>query len=212
MGILSNMLSAQIKNKVGAVVFRKVGGQIVASAYQKDVRDAKTPAQLTVRQKFAAAVLFYRTYANLLFITLRQHLANQSAYNLFMKLNSPGSFNSDGSLIYDNLKIAKGNMGGTELTAATASEATGIITLAWDGDAIPVGGAASDKLYALVANVTSGTFRTYENVAIRSADTIGIPVPNETQEGDTLKVYYTFVSDVTDAVSDSVISTVTVAA
>lgn len=212
MGILSNMLSAQIKNKVGAVVFRKVGGQIVASAYQKDVRDAKTPAQLTVRQKFAAAVLFYRTWANLLFITLRQHLANQSAYNLFMKLNSPGSFNSDGSLIYDNLVIAKGNMGTTELTAATASDATGIITLAWDDTSIPVGGAASDELYVLVANVTSGTYRMYPAPAIRSAGTVGLPVPDETEENDILKVYYTFVSDVTDAVSDSIIQDVTVAA
>lgn len=206
MGIVSNLITAQARGKVGAWVFRVSKGQSVASGYQPAVRNPKSPAQTFVRNRMAMTVAIYRSLANVFSLGFRQTPNPRSAYNGFVAANNPEAFNGDSveNLEFSpgNFLAAKGNMGGTKYVTTPIAENDATFTLDWTLSGMPIGGASSDVFGYAVFNRASEEWSGGITSVARSANTGTFPLGVRAEEADSIYIYPFWVSVVTDAVSD----------
>lgn len=207
MGLLSSVLSAQLRGKVGAFNFRVSKGQNIASAYQPKPRNPKTPAQMFQRKKVELVQDFYRLQPSAFKLGYRQTQNPLSPVNGFMSQNMKNAIDGtnadDAALDYSLILASKGNMGATEIVAMSADNSTGQVTIEWDGDTVPVGGSDSDLATVVLIDESNEESQAEISNVIRTVGEIVIDATIGLNVGQPIRAYLFFRSVATNAVSDS---------
>lgn len=207
MAKITSLLTGILRGKAGAFNFRYSKGQNIASAYQPEPRNPKTPAQMFQRKKIELIQAFYRLKASIFKLGYRQTANPLSPVNAFMSDNMKnaitGTSADDAAINWPNVQTAKGTMGTTGFAIDSASVGSNNIVVSWDGSTLPVAGADTDTILCVAVNAVNGNVSSAPLGVARSAETATIPMPEDTSAGNALHVYLAFRSNVTAAVSDS---------
>ncbi|QQO08764.1 DUF6266 family protein [Breznakiella homolactica] len=184
---ITNIVSGELRNKVGALVGAKWKGISYVRAYVKQ-KDANTGAQRAVRDRFGRIALFGSAInEGVLKPYQAKALRNLSPFNRFIKINR--EFIADPAAGYWNIRIFSGNLPVAEEMSVTASAMSGTVELL----VTPLcGGSAHrhDTLIAVVYNETSDTYG-WNTIDRGTGDPVAIAVPVFFREGDVLNIYLT---------------------
>jgi hypothetical protein len=185
---ITNIVSGELRNKVGAFVGAKWKGKAYVRAYVQP-KDANTEAQQSVRGQFKKITTFGSAInEGILKPYQAKPVKNQSPYNRFVQINK--DVIADDTKSYADIQVFHGTLPtGTALSAA-ASAATQIITVNFTpllyGTAKP-----EDVMIALAYNETRDTFG-YGTTARGSASAaLAIDIPGFFEDGDSIIVYLT---------------------
>jgi hypothetical protein len=184
---LTNLISGELRNKVGGFVGAKWKGKNYVRAYVKP-KDANTPEQQEVRASFKILnQLASRINETVLKPFQAKPVANKSPVNVFVSLNKP--FMAAKSTDPLEIKIFNGALPLGTAQVGTVSGTAGMVT----ATVTPANyGIAkdTDTLIAIAYNQTKDTYNT--NTAPRgsgAAVPIDVQIPTET--GDVLYVWVT---------------------
>jgi hypothetical protein len=184
---ITNLISGELRNKIGGMVGAKWKGKSYVRAYVIP-KDAKTPQQIEVRTSFKILnQLASRINETVLKPYQAKPVQNKSPVNVFVSLNQP--FMAAKSVDPLEIKIFNGALPlGTAVVSDVAQadgKVTATITPATYGIAKD-----TDTLIAIAYNQTKDTYNT--NTAPRGAGSavpIDITLPTET--GDVIYVWVT---------------------
>jgi hypothetical protein len=184
---ITNLISGELRNKIGGMVGAKWKGKSYVRAYVIP-KDAKTPDQVEVRTSFKILnQLASRINETVLKPYQAKPVANKSPVNVFVALNQP--FMAAKSTDPLTIKIFNGALPlGTAAIGAVAEadgKVTATVTPANYGIAKP-----ADTLIAIVYNKTKDTYNT-ATAPRGSGSAVPIEVEIPTTAGDELYVWIT---------------------
>jgi hypothetical protein len=185
---VTNIVSGELRNKVGAFVGAKWKGRAYVRAYVHP-KDANTEAQQAVRGQFKKITTFGSAInEGILKPYQAKPVKNQSPYNRFVQINK--DVIGDDTKSYADIHVFHGTLPTGTALAATASAATQIITVSFTpllyGTAKP-----EDVMIALAYNETGDTFGYGTIERGGTASTLSIDIPGFFEDGDSIVVYLT---------------------
>lgn len=117
MAVLQNMWLRGAKKKLGGTVLYTQGGRTLQRELSPQVKNPKTPAQMSQRVKWANLVAFYRANAGWMPKAFENKKATQSDYNKFMSLNASSSRiyltkeqARQGACVVDSYRVSDGTL------------------------------------------------------------------------------------------------------
>jgi hypothetical protein len=185
---ITNIVSGELRNKVGAMVGAKWKGKAYVRAYVKP-KDANTEAQQAVRGQFKKITAFGSAInEGVLKPYQAKPVRNQSPYNHFVQLNK--GVIGDDTKGYEDVVIFHGQLPtGSDLSAA-ASAANQSVAVTFTP--LQHSTAKSDDvMIAVVYDETADTFGTNTAPRGSGAAALTIDVPGYFAAGDTIHVYLT---------------------
>jgi hypothetical protein len=183
---LTNIVSGELRNKVGAMVGAKWKGKTYVRAYVKP-KDANTDAQKAVRGQFKKVTAFGSAINDgVLKMFQAKPVKNQSPYNRFVQINK--ELMGDDSLGYENIKIFNGHLPTASNFSASASAAAQSIEVTCTPQHYGIA-KDDDTLIAIAYDETADTFG--YGITPRGSGTspLTITVPGYFEAGDTIHVY-----------------------
>lgn len=185
---ITNIVSGELRNKVGAMVGAKWKGKAYVRAYVIP-KDAKSDAQQAVRGQFRKITMFGSAInEGILKVFQAKAVKNQSPYNRFVQVNK--EIIADDTKSYGDIKIFQGQLPtGTDL-AASASAATQKIEVTFTP--LHYGIAKDDDtIIAIAYDETADTYG--YGTATRGSGTspLTIDIPGYFESGDSIHVYLT---------------------
>jgi hypothetical protein len=185
---LTNIVSGELKNKVGAFVGAKWKGKPYVRSYVIP-RDAHSDAQVAVRNQFKMVTTFGSNInEGILKAFQAKAVKNQSPYNRFVQINK--DVIADESKSYGDIRIFKGSLPTGQGLQCSAS--AGVQAYSVSFTAHHYGTAKdTDTMIVLVYDETAETYA-FGTVARGSQPTpLNVEIPGYFAEGDTLHVYLT---------------------
>lgn len=151
---ITNLISGEIRNKVGGMVGAKWKGKNYVRAYVVP-KNPNTPDQQKIRGAFKTLSNIGSTINNGI---LKPHTAkkfkNMSPYNRFIKLNK--DLISVGTPDWTKLKLFDGGAMPVGINTATGSEATGIVAVGLNALELSQTNVKNVYAYGYVVNITQG--------------------------------------------------------
>lgn len=151
---ITNLISGEIRNKVGGMVGAKWKGKNYVRAYVVP-KNPNTPDQQKIRGAFKTLSTIGSTINNGI---LKPHTAkkfkNMSPYNRFIKLNK--DLISVGVPDWTKLKLFDGGAMPVSIDTATGVEATGVVTVTLDAIEQSQVSVKDVYAYGYVVNITQG--------------------------------------------------------
>ena len=209
MAVMKQGILGGLKGKVANVVGSSWKGIAVLKALPLSVANPRTAGQVAQRSKLANVVAFAKI---LLAATIKplwdRFASGKSGYNVFVSTNIDLFANALPS-VFSSLVISVGKMAATAITAANANAGTKIADVSWSDDSGEGFKLASDILFLVAINQTTGEV-TNKTVAGTRADTGGdIEFSNNLTAGDVVHIYMSFLrADGTIVSNNSYISVV----
>lgn len=132
--------------RVGSVVGYHRRGRWFVRAYQPNIRDRKSEAQLAQRGRFKSMIQFASPATPVLRVGLRRYAWKQviTEGNAFLRLNH-GWFAADASVDYARLRFSRGSLVGLRLTEAAVDEG-GALKVKWQC----LGGQPGDRIHIFI--------------------------------------------------------------
>jgi hypothetical protein len=184
---ITNLISGELRNKIGGMVGAKWKGKNYVRAYVIP-KDAKTPGQIEVRTSFKILnKLASRINETVLKPYQAKPVANKSPVNVFVALNQP--FMAAKSINPLDIKIFNGALPLGSATLAAVSAADGKVTVTVTPATYGIA-KATDILIAIAFNRTKDTYNTA--TAPRGSGTaVALEVEIPTTSGDAVYVWVT---------------------
>lgn len=169
MGKLSNGILGNVTGKVGGVVGRSWKGINTLAAYQPSVTNPDSNAQRAQRGKMSAIVVFASAILTSMIKPLWDRFAKQmSGYNAFVQKNID-VVDSEGYVEYADIIISEGRLAAPFMSAGTMSGANVVVN--WSTVITDSYGLATDKVYILIRNDSTGALVASSGIVARSAGT-----------------------------------------
>ncbi len=204
MAIVQNPITGRSRGKFATAVFSKQFGKNIMRSKPEQVKNPKTQLQREQRSKFSLMVELSRMFLPFLKTSFKQAAVGMSQFNMFMKTNIQNVISGtypDYEIDFAQLKVSKGTLTGSE-TAAAVVVAGHKVNLSWT-DNTGVGDAlATDKAMALVINYERKAVVQDITTKTRTEGSLSLTVPAD-WAGDTVYVYFAFITPSKDKVSDS---------
>ncbi|QQO07870.1 DUF6266 family protein [Breznakiella homolactica] len=185
---ITNIVSGELRNKVGAMVGAKWKGISYVRAYVKQ-KDADTEAQRAVRSQFKKVTLFGSAInEGVLKPYQARAVKNMSPYNRFTQVNQ--EVIADESKGYESMRIFSGSLPVATDMSATASAASGTVKVSYT----PCQHGTAHRHDTLIVVVYNETGDTYGFTTVDRGEGSGavmVSVPVWFGEGDSLHVYLT---------------------
>jgi hypothetical protein len=185
---LTNIVSGELRNKVGAMVGSKWKGKAYVRAYVIP-KDANSDAQKAVRGQFKKVTMFGSAInTDILKLYQAKPIKNQSPYNRFVQINR--AMMADDTLGYEDIKIFHGQLPtGTDLSASASESAQKVeVTVTPQHHGIAKD---DDTLIALAYNETGDTYGFGTVSRGGGTSPVTIDVPGYFASGDRIIVYLT---------------------
>ena len=185
---ITNIITGELRNKVGSMVGAKWKGIAYVRAYTKP-RDANTAAQQEIRSQFRKVTHFGSGInEGILKPFQAKPVKNQSPYNRFVQINQ--EMIADNTKGYESIRIFNGSLPVASGLSANASAAAGTVEVKFT----PLQHGickAEDMLIAVVYNDKENSYG-YNTVKRGTGSAqLTLSVPAYFAEGDTLYVYLT---------------------
>ena len=183
MGILGGF-----SGRVGTVVgYYRRGGWYVR-AYQPNIKDRRSEAQLQQRGRFKAMIQFASQATGVLRVGLREaaRAAGLTEGNVFLRENHgcfsggsgfTGNSGNSGGIDFAGLRFSKGSLPGVRLTEAAVDEG-GALRVRWES----LGGVRGDKIHLYIYDAASG--RGLAAAATRGEGRAEVLLPEEFSAGN----------------------------
>lgn len=192
MGKIPQGILGGISGKIGGVVGSSWKGINVLKTLPLSVANPKTAAQIAQRSKFSNTVSFAGIILAQVIKPLWDRFASRmSGYNDFIKTNINLFVGTYPNPLPD-LVISKGKMSLTAIGGATASEASGLITVPWTDDSGEGFKLTTDVPYIVVFNADSDCSDGFETAVQRDAATVDVEPAVALANGDALHLYLAF--------------------
>ncbi len=185
----ANIITGELRKKVGALVGSKWKGISYVRAYQKSVKDANTPAQQNIRNQFKMVTQFGSGINEAVLKPFQaKPVKNQSAYNHFVQINR--DVINDKSKGYESIKIFDGTLPVASGFQAAVSEAAETVEVSFT----PLQYGLCEETDILIAVVYNESKNTYGfNIIERGGgnEPLSLSVPAYFVRDDILHVYLT---------------------
>lgn len=192
MGKIKQGIMGSFSGAVGNVVGSSWKGIGVMKVKPASVANPRTAGQIAQRSKFANAVAFAQIILASIIKPLWDRFASQmSGYNDFIKTNIDLFVNEFASPAAD-LIISRGKMAATPITSVEAINGELTVNINFPDTLADAYQLATDRVYALVVNETSGAVDVSADLNARSSGGIGVDLAEALVTGDQLRVYLAF--------------------
>lgn len=172
MAVLRSGILGHMSGKVAGVVGGKWKDRSYLREYVIPANPNTTPQQ-TQRSKMSDCVAFCKPLVGQIFnVYVDKFQKGMSGFNYFIKQNI-AIF--DGTPAYNTIKITFGKLWGIATTGA--QKASDTITVGWSAASLGNNGSATDKVYAVAYQATTGLWYFAAAEVARSAQAITITVP-----------------------------------
>lgn len=203
MATINQGILGPFSGKVGTVVGAIWKGIATIRAYNPNVTNPNTPAQLEQRAKFSLMIQFLRPFLSLLRVGFGFKAIKQTAFNAAMKYNMDNAITGvypANSIDYSKVLLGEGNLP-PALNPTAVSVVAGTIAFSWDdnsgeGDANPL-----DKVVLCAYHPILKKAISVLGDATRTAGTQTVTLP-EAWSGATVQTYIGFTTPNGDAVSN----------
>lgn len=212
MGTIKQGILGGFSGKVGTVIGGNWKGISYMRSQAQHIKNPRTDAQVSQREKFALALNFLKPMTHVLRVGFKLYANKQTAFNAAMSYTLANAITGeypDYELNFASALISRGTL--TSAANGAVSAANEKVTVSWE-DNTGVGTAkASDKALIALANLSKGEAITEDGGATRSAGSQSIDIPSD-WIGDEVQVYLGFVSEDAKEVANSVyLGSVTIA-
>jgi len=192
MGVIKQGVLGGFQGKVGPVVGSSWKGISVLKSKPVSVANPKTAGQIAQRSKMSNVVAFASFYLAGIIKPLWDRFASQmSGYNDFVSTNI-ALFASEWPSTPADLVVSKGKMLLTEIASTEVANASPDVVVNWNNDAGVGLKLASDEVYVLAYNPTSGGVGFLSGTAVRSALTCDFAMTENNVTGQTVYFYLAF--------------------
>jgi hypothetical protein len=186
----ANIVTGELRNKVGAMVGSKWKGVAYVRAYTSHIKDANTAPQQAVRNTFRMITKFASGInESVLKPYQAKPIKNQSPYNYFVHINK--EVFRDKSKGYESLLIFDGPLPVASGLQASASEATSNIEVSFTPLQFPEMCEDSDVLIIVVYNENNHTFGSIALERGSEYKPLTVSIPAYFAKDDTIHVYLT---------------------
>lgn len=173
MGIIRRGILGGFSGKVANVVGSSWKGIAVMRALPLSVTNPKTVGQVEQRSAFSIISKFASSILTVWVKPLWDRSAqSMSGYNAFIQQNVD-IVKADKELVIENLTMAKGKLGATQLFGAVNS-ATDKLTVQWEGTPVGSFQMATDKLYLLLFDKDNKLITSSTAIVVRSAGSLAL--------------------------------------
>lgn len=170
--------------RVGTVVGYHRRGQWFVRAYQPNVKDRKSEAQLQQRSRFKAMIQFAAPATPVLRVGFfnAARAACLTEGNVFLRENHRCFSSSTGSagfsgIDFAGLKFSRGSLPGLRLTEAVVDEG-GVLKVRWES----LGGVRNDKIHIYIYDAVSACG--FSALGTRGEGRVEVLLPEEVREGE----------------------------
>lgn len=176
MAVIQSSIAYSGRNKIGTMVLRTVNGQLIASQYQPNVKESKSPGQVESRGKMAKIVESYSIVEQIVQVGMREFNKLRSKYNEYVSLNKTNAIIEVDNVFtvdWEILQMTKGSL--TEIENIVAAKTGTNITFTYSGQNFDTPQNASDTInWAIVAPglqfSTSASFTTRAEIGTATFD------------------------------------------
>jgi hypothetical protein len=208
MAKVSNVLIGKASGSVGNATFSTWKGINVLKEKAVSVANPRTDKQIMRRSALTQVTAIARQLIGVIALGFKKLAIKKSAYNAFQSDALKNAFDYAGAPVATfqptDMKVSKGSMAATALTASSRSLADARFKLEWDPGIIGVGQSASDTPVSAAYNVTKDTWGVGEQQNTRADGIVDIVIPAGSVIGDNIVLYLGFFSNVDGSASDSV--------
>lgn len=179
MGTIKRGILGGVSGKIGNVVGARWKGIDYLRVLPASVSDAKSPAQITQRNKFAIVIKFLQPITEFIRIGFRGQAVKQSAFNAAMSYNYHNALTGeypDTVIDYTMAAVSRGNLPGA-VNPVCASEEAAKVSISWEPNTSQGQAADSDVAMVVIYNPTLKEAIYSFNAGIRSDASISIDLP-----------------------------------
>jgi len=205
MAIVQNPITGRSSGKFANAIFQTLVGKNVLRSKPLEVRNPRTPGQVSQRTKFSFAVQFLRAFLPIIRIGFKLKAIGQNAFNACISyniINSVTGTSPDFAIDYPKLMFARGSL--LKASVAVMDEnAIDAVSISISENCMFNDPAIDDLAYGVFYNVTKNSILNSMGAKKRSDWSVNI-TPELWENGDVVHGWVFYCSPDGTEVSDSV--------
>jgi hypothetical protein len=178
MAIVQNPITGRTRKKFGTAVFAKQFEKNTMRAKALQVKNPRTKAQVTQRNKFSTIVDLLKPVVRIITAAYAGSIKKMSPFNYIASINLKNAFTGTPPVL-DHTKVVLCNFEGSTVDQVTiTAEANQVMKIDWVPNTIDVEELAS-PISIIMFNCTSNKAAIFPDVALRSVGTANVTVPQK---------------------------------